>query len=218
MSVASRRERERRERRNCILEAAAEVFRRRGIAAATMEDIATEAELSKGTLYLYFASKDELFLAMAAQKLEAVVARFDALEEASEGSTGLDLLTSMLEAYAEVPLEDPDMFRVALMWMSSADRVETETPGFEAHRQRVSRLIEKIIAAIERGRADGSIRTDGDARQLAAQLWGGMVGSLFVRISADELRHKAAQPIEVEGYIQGFVELLRNGLRPREDA
>ena len=41
-----------------------------------MEDIAEEAELSKGALYLYFASKDDLFLALSHRPLDAVLERF----------------------------------------------------------------------------------------------------------------------------------------------
>ncbi len=61
MGVAERKERERRWRRRQIREAALEVFSRKGYQAATMEEIAAEAELSKGVLYYYFPSKEVLY-------------------------------------------------------------------------------------------------------------------------------------------------------------
>jgi len=62
MQELSRREREKLSRRNEILQAARKVFASKDYATATMEDVATAAELSKGTIYLYFQNKADLFL------------------------------------------------------------------------------------------------------------------------------------------------------------
>ena len=64
MGIAERKERERLRRREEIIDAAERVFFTKGIRDATMDDVAEEAELSKGTLYLYFKSKQELYLAI----------------------------------------------------------------------------------------------------------------------------------------------------------
>ncbi len=56
----SRREREKAAHRREIMEAAVRVFARRGFAAATLDEIAQEAEFSKGAIYLYFANKEDL--------------------------------------------------------------------------------------------------------------------------------------------------------------
>jgi AcrR family transcriptional regulator len=58
----SRREREKLSRRNEILQAARKVFASKDYASATLDDVATVAELSKGTIYLYFQNKADLFL------------------------------------------------------------------------------------------------------------------------------------------------------------
>jgi AcrR family transcriptional regulator len=60
MGIQERKERERGRRRQQIMIAAKRVFSFKGFNKATMEDIASEAELSPGTLYLYFKNKDEL--------------------------------------------------------------------------------------------------------------------------------------------------------------
>lgn len=65
MGVAARKQREKEERRAAILDAAEAVFASKGVAETTMDDIAQQAELGKGTLYLYFTSKNELYLAIA---------------------------------------------------------------------------------------------------------------------------------------------------------
>ena len=64
MGVAERREREKQQRRADILSAAKEVFFAKGLESATMDEIADKAEYSKGTLYLYFQSKEDLYLSL----------------------------------------------------------------------------------------------------------------------------------------------------------
>jgi AcrR family transcriptional regulator len=70
MGVAERREKEREQRRSAIIEAAKRVFLEVGLEQASMDRIATESELAKGTLYLYFKSKNELIMAIMTEHLE----------------------------------------------------------------------------------------------------------------------------------------------------
>ncbi len=62
--MSSRRERERRQRRKEILEAALKVFAKKGYHQASMQEIAREAEFAVGTLYRFFPSKKALYEAM----------------------------------------------------------------------------------------------------------------------------------------------------------
>lgn len=70
MGVQERKEREREQRKLDILDAARTVFILNGIQAATMDKIAAQAELAKGTLYLYYKNRDELLLALISMDLE----------------------------------------------------------------------------------------------------------------------------------------------------
>lgn len=60
-TTSRRREREHRDRRSAILQAARTVFADKGYREATLDDIAEHAELAKGTLYNYFRNKEDLF-------------------------------------------------------------------------------------------------------------------------------------------------------------
>jgi TetR/AcrR family transcriptional regulator len=68
----SRREREKLNRRNEILQAARKVFAEKGYDVATVDDVAATAELSKGTIYLYFQNKADLFLSTFEMGMEQV--------------------------------------------------------------------------------------------------------------------------------------------------
>lgn len=70
MGIQERKEREKERRRQQIVVAAKRVFSEKGFNKATMEDIAKEAELSPGTLYLYFKNKEELYASLSVRILQ----------------------------------------------------------------------------------------------------------------------------------------------------
>ena len=67
------------ERRKKIIHAAFEVFARHGFAFATIDLIAEQANAAKGTVYLYFESKENLFEAMVVEKLTPVLDALNAI-------------------------------------------------------------------------------------------------------------------------------------------
>ncbi|RPH52411.1 MAG: TetR/AcrR family transcriptional regulator [Desulfobacteraceae bacterium] len=75
MGIQERKEREGERRRQQIIVAARRVFSIKGFNKATMEDIAGEAELSPGTIYLYFKNKDELYASLSLRILQYLLIR-----------------------------------------------------------------------------------------------------------------------------------------------
>jgi len=78
-----------------IIAAALETFAERGFAATRLDDIAERAGVTRGTLYLYFPSKEELFKAVVRQAIVPVIARGEAMLEHSQESSAV-LLTKIL--------------------------------------------------------------------------------------------------------------------------
>jgi AcrR family transcriptional regulator len=76
-----------------ILDAALAEFAARGFAASRMEDIAARAGVTKGTLYLYFASKEELFKTLVRESIGAAIASRRAQVDAYDGSAAALLAT-----------------------------------------------------------------------------------------------------------------------------
>jgi AcrR family transcriptional regulator len=77
MGIQERKERERERRRQQIIVAAKRVFSDKGFNRTTMEDIAKEAELSPGTLYLYFKNKDDLYASLSLRILQYLLIRLE---------------------------------------------------------------------------------------------------------------------------------------------
>ncbi len=70
MGIHERKQREKEQRRQEIIVAARKIFSQKGFNTATMEEIASEAELSPGTLYLYFKNKEELHTSLSIEILK----------------------------------------------------------------------------------------------------------------------------------------------------
>jgi AcrR family transcriptional regulator len=91
-------------RRMEILRAAARVFRRRGVAAAGMREIAEEADLSPGNLYYYFSGKDEILLFCQERTLAHMLAAVDAAR--ATASSAADQLRAVLRAHVHALLDE----------------------------------------------------------------------------------------------------------------
>ena len=138
------------ERRGQILDAAAAVFARLGVRESRMDDIVAEADLSKGALYWYFKSKDDLVAAF----IERVFAR--AIENLS-AALKLDQplrehLSVITRAFADDIREVSRVRSVVLEYYSLAARDEKVRARVRDYIEKFIALLETMLAsAIERG-------------------------------------------------------------------
>jgi AcrR family transcriptional regulator len=95
------------ERPQQILDAALSVFAEHGIDAARLEEIATRAGVSKGTIYLYFPSKEDLFREVVRQKVGPLIAYADEVV-GSEGPVEDQLRNYLAHQWECLGLEDSE--------------------------------------------------------------------------------------------------------------
>lgn len=81
MGIYERKQREKEQRRQEILNAARNVFSTKGFNSTTMEEIASQAELSPGTLYLYFKNKEELHTSLSINILAYISSQINRVVE-----------------------------------------------------------------------------------------------------------------------------------------
>jgi AcrR family transcriptional regulator len=137
-----------------ILSAALEVFGEKGFARTRLEDVAQRAGVCKGTLYLYFPSKEDLFRAMVTAKLEAILATAEEIVRTWEGNS-TDLLSRFTADYWEI-MNQPDYVRLARLVMSELSSFPELAKWY--YREvilRVRHVIEEILA---RGVSTGEFR------------------------------------------------------------
>jgi AcrR family transcriptional regulator len=85
-----------------LLEAALALFVERGFAATRLDEVATRAGVSKGTLYLYFSSKEELFKAVVRQTLAAEIAEGERVVASFPGTAGHALVEVLTEWWSRI--------------------------------------------------------------------------------------------------------------------
>ena len=147
MGIQERKEREKERRRQQIMVAAKRVFSVKGYSKSTMEDIAKEAELSPGTLYLYFKNKDELFSSLTLRILQYLNIQ---LKHAANKSKDLDpkeKIQVIMDAMYDVYEFDPLML-INMSHLQSSETLKNLSPQLIADIKELSRSSIKIMAGI----------------------------------------------------------------------
>jgi AcrR family transcriptional regulator len=187
-----------------ITAAALELFVERGYAGTRLEDVAASAGISKGTLYLYFANKEELFKAVVREGLVSPIAEMRGLVDHYEGST-LELLRMMLFGWWE---------RIGASGIGGIPKlVISEAGNFpELARFYLAEVVEPAqaatVAIVERGIARGEFRkvnADVVARLMAAP----MLGLLMWRNALEPFSKAKLDPL---AYLEAHLDMLRHGL------
>ncbi|QTA80439.1 Transcriptional regulator, TetR family [Desulfonema limicola] len=127
MGIQERKQRERERRRQQIMIAAKRVFSQKGFNKATMEDIAKEAELSPGTLYLYFKNKDELFSSLSIRILQYLNIRLEHVVNDKTNKTAEQKIDALKEAMHDVYKFDPLML-VNMFHLQSSETMKNLSP------------------------------------------------------------------------------------------
>lgn len=211
MSVAKREGRSPRWRRRPearprqILEAAFRVFGTRGLHQATLDDIARAAGISKGTIYLYFPSKANLFSAMLKARVNDIM---PAVETAEHGR----LASSTCQRLSAIGRHLYRFFR-SRAWVAMYRTVVSEAaqfPGAAAllYRQGILPANRRLAEVIRGGIARGEFRAVDP--MIAARAFAGMF-QVFA-ISQGLLGGQRIFPMSEAKVVQTVTEIFFNGL------
>ena len=143
MGIQERKEREKERRRQQIIVAAKRVFSEKGFNKTTMEDIAKEAELSPGTLYLYFKNKEELYASLSLRILQYLHIRVTHVNKDAALSPE-QKLSALIEAMYDVYDFDP----LTIINMFHLQSSETLKHLSESLLEEIKQLSQKSIGAI----------------------------------------------------------------------
>src|SRR5215212_8728713 len=167
MTVHSAPERgDRSDKRERILSAAERVFARHGFFAARVSEIAREAGVADGTIYLYFKSKDDLLISLFEARMKQVNA---VLREAIANAPPPEQLRAFIRAYLRLVHDEPGAAEVLTIELRQSSKFmkEYENPQFADFLRMLGGL---IAAGQERGELDGSIPSHVAARMIFGML------------------------------------------------
>lgn len=177
MTTRARREREKQERRHSILQAARGAFFENGFHGATVDNVAKRAEVSKGTVYLYFESKEEILAHLLLEGLDELVTELDRAYRAAASLPPDDQLRHLAQAYLGFFREEPQYFPF-LMAMDRGrfqDAIPAET--YEEILEASLKGLNLAVRAVEQGVQEGLFGCC-DARKAACIFWATMNGVL----------------------------------------
>jgi AcrR family transcriptional regulator len=140
-------------RRKAILAAAEDVFAAKGYTAATVDEIAAKAKISKGSVYNYFQSKQELFSQLFLQEVEQEEALTEQLLQ--KDISAKDKFELFLEQCFERFAKYEHLGRLLLEFWVTAVSEAGEGPFAEVFRGMYERYHQRVVAMFRQGAAEG---------------------------------------------------------------
>ncbi len=169
MNPQERKRQERQARRHRIQDAARPVFFERGFARTSIEDIAKQAQLSVGAIYLYFKSKEDLYLSILERSLGTLG---DAVSTTCDPREAWTCLESWRAA-------EPESARALLMVARPELRATLSAEVTDGLAQSLGRIRRGLVEAVAQAIAARAYRSC-DADAVGDALWAGFAGGLSV--------------------------------------
>ena len=209
MGIAERKQREKQLRREEIVLAAEKIFFSKGFDLSTMDDIAEEAELSKGTLYLYFKSKEDLHMAVARKAIHLL--KSVTLQATEGGANALEKLGRMGRACMVFSRTNPDHMKAIIAQEEMIPQTLNITANDVQELVYKESTVETVIQLVEQGVAEKLIRADIPVLLVANTLW--MTVLSVVRFVTMKPVLLEALELSQDQILESHFELVLNGIK-----
>jgi TetR/AcrR family fatty acid metabolism transcriptional regulator len=189
------------EKRERILEGALRAFAKKGFYNTRISEVASEAGVADGTIYLYFKNKDDVLISLFEDRMEWLIERLTTELEKLDNDVETRI-RAMIRLHFELAVEQPELaeFITVELRQSSKFVKEYNNPKFYDY---LSILHELIV----RGQAEGVVRSDVDARLVSRLLFGALdevlLSLTLSRAGSDDVADRSRQVANV--FIQGLL-------------
>ncbi|MES2603955.1 MAG: TetR/AcrR family transcriptional regulator [Pseudomonadota bacterium] len=200
---AGKRELQKEARRSTIIDAALDAFTQQGFNATKLDDVAERAGIGKGTIYLYFDSKENLFEEVVRQKLFPIR---DAAEENIASFTGnaAELLNSHFGNFYKA-MNDPKVPQLMAMIIGEGQRFPAISGFF--YNEVVSKSHRMMMSIIHKGVASGEFRADAD------KVFPQIISAPALLAATWNLQFGEHSPIAMDQYMQMHIDCVLRALR-----
>lgn len=191
------------ERKNQILNAAELVFTKKGLDSARMDDIAEETGLSKGTLYLYFKSKDALIIAILERFFQGIFQLLN--DRKKKPQSAIDAINQFTEEAIRDYKRMLRLMPVAYEFLALAFRNKTVQKALS---QYFKHFMDVLVPIIQQGIDSGEFRNV-DPKETAIALGAIYEGTVLLWVYDKNL-------VDIDHHIHSSVRILFDGIRAPE--
>ena len=203
-----KKEREKENRRNTILKAARRLFFDRGFKAVTVDSIAAKSEISKGSIYLCFESKEEIYTQILIADNVALYERiknFSSIEASAS-----QLLHEFARIYVDFFLNDKELFRILMTFMMQTGQMHlTDKQSVELIRS-TNQNIAIISQIIQKGIDSGEFFPLSNVWQMQNAIWGMLNGVISLYLFTG---NPVKRMERIHSTVQGSLNVFINGLK-----
>ncbi len=205
MSTKDRKEREREDRKKLILAAAEEVMNKHGMHGLNIDLIAEHTQLAKGTIYLYFKSKEEILSTLSVNSRKALLQEFK--EITKKNLSPLDQLKEVVNTNYAFYTKKPLYFDLISLFETNNKLTETEEM-YEIGQQIAQTIKEMAVNAQKNGSLNPAI----DPWHLSFCMWGMTVGMLqLIKVKGHYINEKSV--ISQQKLLDNYIEIISNGMK-----
>lgn len=192
------------ERKNQIINAAEGVFTEKGFDAARMDDIAEETGLSKGTLYLYFKSKDHLIIAILDRIFRREFSQLENLNQ--EEASATETIWEITDLLTKEILSLLRLIPIVYQFLALAFRNKHVQKGLKIY---INPYLDVLVPIIQGGIDSGEFRKV-DAREVAITMGALIEATLLLWVYDKSI-------VEPEYHIHSGMKLLLEGIQARQN-
>ena len=180
MGLEERRKREKERRRTAILSAARKMFFEKGFKNVTVDNIAKKAELSKGSIYLYFNSKEEIYTHILLSDIEKFNKKSSHLF--LQDKSAAELIHELACIYVDFFLSDRELFRIMMNFMLHIQDMKLEESVNQHLIEATNNTVKIIETILNCGIKQGEFPADINLRQTRNAIWGVLNGIISLHL------------------------------------
>jgi AcrR family transcriptional regulator len=195
MGIQERKEREKEHRKEEILDAARRIFFEKGLAASTMDEIAEAAELSKGTLYLYYGSKEDLYLGVMMRGMQPL---YEAAEQIVGSNISLvEKLVRLGDSYVDFFHSNRSTMRIFPFFQNPQLQKQVSEEMRQMCVSKNQQLWEMLIGVLRKGMEEGSMRPDLNPVEVGIIIWT-TITAMLIREDNDAEKWKTKHNVDFD--------------------
>ena len=204
MSTKERKLREKENRKDLILQAAEKVMRENGLYGLSIEAIADETQLAKGTIYLYFKSKEEILSSLTIKARNKLFVEFELIEK--QNGNSFEKLIEMIKMNYRFYRQFPLYYDLVSLYEANHKAVETEEMYQSS--QNITNLVYRIAS---QAKEEGLLNEKVNPMHLTMSLWGMTVGMLqLLKVRGPLIEESFA--ISEDDLMETYLEIFRKGI------